>query len=392
MIVARVRTPARASLVAALLSLAAAPARAGGGVTDAYDGVRAGVPVDVHGLADLYAQYDFARPPDGNVPYREFTPRAGLGLRLLRLGLAHRPPPSCLPLGFRIDVGLGDTADDYRDTDPASIRHPDLARGLSYVQQAFVSAVLPTGTDGTYATGLEVDAGKFSTPVGFEDNETLSNWNDSRSLLFSLAEPAYHFGARATYAASRALALSLFWVNGWDTNFVDGNGMRTLAGALAWRPIEALDLAAVYMAGPERAARRLSDPALAFRHEVAASVVLRPASGIAFAAAVDHGADALDGGVTWWGVGGYARYEPWPFLVFSLRVEHYADPDGFTSGTPQRLAELTATIELRLEAGPLRMTFRPEYRRDQSDVPVFATAGARTTHIDTAAVSTVVAF
>ncbi len=180
----------------------------------------------MHGLADVYAQGNFNRPASGTTQLRAFDGQANQpALGMVRLTLAHRPGL----FGFRLDVGAGDVANGYLRYDPASVDHPEVSRVLSYVEHAFVTARVPLGR------GLLVDIGKFGTPVGIEDNEALGNWNDSRSLLYLLAEPSYHTGLRLTYALRDNLAVSLFWVNGWDTNVLDGNGMRGLGAAVPER-------------------------------------------------------------------------------------------------------------------------------------------------------------
>jgi hypothetical protein len=347
----------------------------GGAATDAYEGVRVRATLDVHGLLDFYGQHDFGWHPSGTVQLRAFDVKSEVpSLNFARLSLAHRPDV----VGFRLDVGVGDTADAYLRSDPAASTHPRLSRALSYVEQAFVTAELPVGR------GVSIDVGKFGTPLGLEDNETPRNWSYSRSLLYTWAEPAAHTGVRLTFPASETLAVSAFWLNGWDTNVAEGNGMRSFAAAASWRPVPRLDLSAVYMVGPERDLGRLADPALALRHELDAFATCSPARHVSLAFTADYGRDAARGGVSWWGLGGYVRYQPLVWLAGTLRGEHYADPDGFTTGARQRLAEFTGTIELRGTVSDVTVIGRLEYRRDQSDAPVFeATSPPRATHQDT---------
>jgi Putative beta-barrel porin-2, OmpL-like. bbp2 len=343
----------------AVLLLWSGGAWAGGGAaSDAYDEIREGAALDVHGLADLYLVHNFDNPASGVNRLRAFdfhADQAALGY--LRVTLAHRPRR----VGFRLDVGAGDTADVYRAEDPAVAPHPELARVTSYVEQAFVTVLVPLGRE------IQVDAGRFSTPVGLEDNESLPNWNYSRSLLFTWAEPSLHTGVRLTCKVVAELALSLFWVNGWNSVFLDGNGMRALAGAATWKPRDELELVLVYMGGLERPPTNLSGP-LSFRNLVDAYVLWRVSSRLATAATVDYGNDR---GADWWGVSGYARAQVTRWLALALRGEYFADPKGFTTGTAQRLAELTATVELRGEVRRLRLLLRLEWRHDQSSALVF---------------------
>jgi hypothetical protein len=358
----RLNRAARALLGSTAVSLvctAAASAHAGGGAaTDAYDGIREGEPIDLHALLDLYVQQALAGEPPR---YRAFDVNTGLSLNFVRATIAHAPDP----IGFRVDVGAGDTPDAYLRSDPASISNPDVARAFSYFEQAFVTARVPVGSD------LSIDMGKFGTPVGFEDNESPSNWNYSRSLLFTLAEPTYHMGARVTYPASAVIAFSIFWLNGWNTNVIDGNGMRSFAGAATVKPADDVELVFVYAGGLERAPTQLANPTLAFRNEFDGYLEYDPTDALKLAATADYGIEASAGGVSYWGVGGYVQYGPLPWLGGALRGEYFDDPDGFTTGTAQRLDEATATLQTTTRVGEASVIGRVEFRRDQSDRAVF---------------------
>lgn len=330
--------------------------------------------MDVHGLLDLYAQV----APDAAPPgprYRAFDDSAnGLAVDVARVTFA-RPPRW---LGFRLDLAAGDMANAYMASDPAAHAHPALARATSYAEQAFVTAAVAQGA-------LALDVGKFETPVGFEDNESPTNWEYSRSMLFTLAEPTYHTGLRATWVAAEGLGLSAMWLNGWNTNVVDGDGMRSFAAAATWRSRAAaalpVELALVYAAGLERAPTQLEVPVLGFRNELDAYAVVAPRPWLQVAATTDFGTDSHGGGVTWWGASAYLRLHVLPWLATALRGEHLDDGDGFLTGTRQRMAGATWTLEAHDDVGDVAVRAWIEYRRDQSDEHVFG--GAPSLHQDT---------
>jgi hypothetical protein len=82
-----------------------------------------------------------------------------------------------------------------------------------------------------------------------------------------------------------------------------------------------------------------------------------------------------------------------PWLAGTLRGEHFADPNGFTTGTVQRLEEGTATIESRHTMGGVTAFGRVEYRRDRSDARTLVTAsGTALTHQDTVTFAVLAAF
>jgi hypothetical protein len=330
---------------------------AGGAATDAYEGIDKDATVDVHGLADVYFQQAWPQPSSGRLAYRAFDVREGVpSLSLLRVTLAHDGER----FGFRADLALGDTANAYLRSDPAATAYPDLSRGLSYIEQLFVTVVVPIGK-------TSIDIGKFQTPVGLEDNENPSNWNYTRGLLFTLAEPTYHAGARVTTELGDTFAISAFWLNGWNANVAMGSGLRSFAVAASWKPSDALDVDIVYAGGLERPLQQPSG-ALSFRNLVNGNATYKPDSHVSLALTGDY---AYDGGDTFWGVGGYVRWAPLSWLAGVVRAEHFEDPDGFVTGTAQQIVEATGTIEVRKKFGCVTTIARLEARRDQSDVHAF---------------------
>lgn len=83
-----------------------------------------------------------------------------------------------------------------------------------------------------------------------------------------------------------------------------------------------------------------------------------------------YGFDALtdDSKVRWQGVGAFLHYAPTKRLAFTPRFEWYADYQGYTSGTEQKLRETTLTGEYKFSDNFLS---RFEYRRDWSNRFVF---------------------
>jgi putative OmpL-like beta-barrel porin-2 len=358
------KTRARAAplLIFSLAALAPASARAGGGpATDAYEGIGE-LPIEAHVLGDFYVAHDFNDPDSGRVQLRAFDPNANLpSIGWLRLTLARKPRR----FGFRVDVGVGDTADTYLADDPAAHDHFQLSRALSYVQQAFVTIVVPVGH------GIALDAGKFSTPVGLEDNESWTNWNYSRSLIYTFAEPSLHMGARATYEITDALAVSAYWLNGWNANFQDGSYLRSYALAARWKPVASLELALVYAGGLERPPADLSSPTLSSRNLIDFYAVYHPTRWLGLAVSTDYGNDRASGGVSFWALAGYARAQATRWLAVAVRGEYFDDPNGFATGTVQRIGEFTGTLEVRGTLGRLGLCGRLEYRHDQSTASVF---------------------
>ena len=140
--------------------------------------------------------------------------------------------------GFRVDFGAGDTANMVNAFEPGGTDY------LKYVQQAYVSYLAPVGK------GLTIDFGKFVTPAGAEVIENKDNFNYSRGLLFALAIPYYHMGARVGYAVNDKVSLTGYLVNGWN-NVSDNNDAKTGGVSLAVKPTAKLSIFQNYFVGDE---------------------------------------------------------------------------------------------------------------------------------------------
>jgi hypothetical protein len=310
----------------------------------------------VHALADLYFAGNFDDPYDSESQLRAFDLTANEpAINWLRHRLAHRPGT----FGFRVDLGLGDTATTYFLDDPAHLQYPELSRWLSHVGQAFVTVAL--------SKALAIDVGKFDTPIGLEDNEGLTNWNYSRSFVFTWDEPSLQTGVRATYVISPKLAVALFWLNGWDANIVDGTDMRSYAATVRWNPIESLEAVVVYAGGLERG---LQDPTtLGFRNLLDGYATYAITHSFSLAATADY-TPQFDGAAF------LARVAPLDGLAGAVRVERFSDPSGLATGTSQALDEVTATLEGRRVVRGVTLVTRLEYRHDWSNADSFEHGGS----------------
>src|SRR5437867_11314777 len=193
----------------------------------------------VSGFVDGYYGYNFNTPGTRKAgPERTFdVNHNSLSLNLAELSLEKKPTSDSRG-GFRLDLDFGPTQDIVNATDTSG---PHIFRNLG---QAYLSYQADVGK------GLQIDAGKFVTPLGFEVIKTKNDWNYSRSLLFSLAIPFYHMGVRATYNVNDKLALAGFVVNGWN-NAVADIDKKTVIGQVIVKPIPALGLTETYIGGPQ---------------------------------------------------------------------------------------------------------------------------------------------
>ena len=273
--------------------------------------------------------------------------------------------------GFRVDFGAGDTANLVNAFEPGGTDY------LKHVQQAYVSYLAPVGK------GLTIDFGKFVTPHGAEVIENKDNFNYSRGLLFALAIPYYHMGARVAYAVNDKVSVMGMLVNGWN-NVSDNNGDKTIGVGITVKPTPKLSIIQNYMVGKELAeedgVRSLFDTLVSY----AATDKLTAIGNF------DYGRDAVgDEDVNWYGVALGAKYQANANWAFSPRYEWFVDDDGFATGLSQTLQEITLTGEYKATGG---LITRFEFRTDFSDEDYFVKNNGLKSSQPTASVAFIYAF
>lgn len=300
------------------------------------------------GFVDVYATYNINRPASRKNALHNFDFNSDeFSLNMAEFAI-EKPAD---PIGFRVDIGFGDTMDWIHSADPST------SQTLRHLEQAYLSFKVPSTQNFT------VDVGKFVTQHGAEVIETKDNWNYSRGLLFGWAIPYYHFGARARYDFTDSTFVGVTVVNGWN-NVSDNNGGKTYGFQLGFRPVKKVSIIQNYMVGAEQAGgdsphRQLFDTV----------VTVQANDRLSFLFNYDYGRDAVgQDSVYWTGVAGYVRYALTPRFALISRTEWFSDPYGFSTGTAQRLKEVTATFETTIHEN---LVSRFEYRVDWSDEKVF---------------------
>ncbi|MGB8480087.1 MAG: outer membrane beta-barrel protein [Acidobacteriaceae bacterium] len=306
--------------------------------------------VQLSGLLDGYYSWNDNHPGNHVNVAHEFdgynsTPR----LNVAEAGLSRDPAP----LGFEVDGGAGDL---YKLVDADEPDSP-----LRNFLQMYASYKFKQVHD------LDLDFGKFQTSAGIEAAETLSGWNYSRSLLFVYAQPNYHFGIRSEVPWGEHLKTGLQWVNGWN-HVLGGNGWRTVAGTSELTFLKR-SLYQDYYYGPEHVDGALRPRGL---YDVTFLASVRPS--LKVDVNVDAGYQRRSSSTaTWHGIAGSLQWAPTARIAVSPRYEWFHDVEGFTSGTPQILQEVTLTAGYNLHRG---LTARSEFRFDHSDNGFFPRGAA----------------
>lgn len=318
--------------------------------------------VEVSGVVDGYYSYNnnkvdmFTQGRAFDVRHNSFS------LQLARLGLERKNSKDS-PLGFRIDLGLGETVDRI-----ISVSDSSKNDGSKHVLQAYASYVAPIGS------GLTIDFGKMYTPVGLEVVDTKDNFNYSRGWLFAFG-PYYHAGFRAKYSFSDKVAVSGFLFNGWDNIFennVAGNSGKTVGFQVNLAPTSKIALTGTYLAGPEAPLANVPDLSSRdnWRHVADTVASFAVTDKLTLMGNFVYGTDGNDAGNRgyWSGAAGYLKYAFNDRFAFAPRFEVFNDHDGLRTGLPQTVKDITLTQEIKLMGNLLT---RFEFRRDFSNQSFF---------------------
>jgi hypothetical protein len=304
-------------------------------------------PIDFSGLIDGYYSENLNSPSTRTNQLDNFDVRAEqLSLSMAELSLSHSPDP----VGFQMDFGCGKAFTIFH----VGANEP---RIFEYIEQAYVSFKPKK------AKGLEIDFGEFVTSAGAEAIESNNNWNYSRSLLFSWATPYYHFGLRTSFPAAKHFTGGVQLVNGWnDIEAINSGKTLGFTGTITYAK---WNWANTWYVGPEH-----DNTNKGFRNLFDTVLNLTPPGKTNAYLNYDYGRDKNigPGAMEWWGIAGALHFQATGKIAFTPRVEYYNDHDGFTTGVPQHIKEITITGEYKWREGVLS---RLEYRSDFSDEPFF---------------------
>ncbi len=343
-----------------------------------YEGLALSAFVDAYGALD----FNFPKSPGQTVsnPVRAFDNHSGFALNWVGLDVQKDPAPVGGTLSLRFGPGAQRLASACVDADTCD---SESSLGLAFVKQAFVSW--------KPLSALTLDLGKFDTPYGAEVADSQYNINYTRGVLYWLGQPAYHTGLRVGIDAARSFNIKLLAVNGWNRT-IDNNSGKTFGVQGTYRLPKAegsdedlLTVALGYLMGPEHGDTRtfVCPPGQTFdrtrgcavspngtggtgvvdlgssntkglRHFFDLTAVATPIPELKLllnaSVGIDRGRDPAN--ITefrtakWWGVMLGARYAVHEKFGIAGRFEHYADPDGYTTGFAEDVVVRSGTLTL----------------------------------------------
>ena len=174
--------------------------------------------VQLSGFFDTYYQYSGNDPRSGqNLPLRNFDVRDNsLSIAAAFLSVV-KPATKENPFGFTLNLLAG------KDADIETSGEPNDPNGLKHLHQAYVTYAAPNG--------LTIDLGKFGTWIGLESPFAVNNDLYSLSFVFTLGQPTYHAGVRATKSFGAA-TVGLYGVNGIN-EAEDANRSKSYGASLS---------------------------------------------------------------------------------------------------------------------------------------------------------------
>ena len=138
--------------------------------------------------------------------------------------------------GLHFDTGYGQMFKTMSALDP-------WGGANRYFGQAYISYKPFTKSDFT------IDFGKFYTSVGAEVPDTASNFQYSRSLLFTLGSPYYHFGLCSSASITKSFVVGAQVINGW--NDVVNNTHGHTIGLTSTLTTKYFNWTETYLMGPQ---------------------------------------------------------------------------------------------------------------------------------------------
>ncbi len=306
----------------------------------------------VNVLLDGYYEYNFNRPANHVNTLRVLDPSSNSFTVNQGVVMVERSPDVAQGrrLGVRLDLMFG------QSTENLSGNTADEPRTAPYrnIYQAYGTYVFPVGR------GLNVDFGRFSSPIGIETAYAKDQMNYTRSLLYT-ALPLYHTGVRASYKINDSTTATWMLVNGMNQT-EDFNGFKSTHLMVARSFGTKLNWTGGYYVGRE------GRDALDGRAHIADTYFTWKATDrLTLAGEGDYFISRAMAGAApahMTGGAGYVRYQLRRSLFASSRYEYISDRGAVFGGAAQAVKEITLTAGYQPTPG---FEIRWEFRRDFSN-------------------------
>jgi hypothetical protein len=322
---------------------------------DSWRGVTFGATIET------FYQYNWNRVPDRSLLLRAYDTRANtFGVQQAAFVIDAAPDVEAgRRFGGRVDLQFG-MATDTVQGNPANEPRPEAYRHLWQVYGTYVFPVGPTG--------LQVDAGKYASMLGYETSYAKDNQAFSRAYLFTFL-PFYHSGVRLTLPVTDRVSLLYMLSNGIQQT-EDFNDFKSNHFAAVLKPTHRVTWVVNYYFGQEQPDGGEPGGPDGYFRVFDTNVAFAATPRLALALDLNHVTSELtvdEPSTSLQGLAAYARYQLTDAAGLGVRYERL-DDEGLFGGIDQVLHEATLTAEYKFVDGFLA---RAEFRRDWSDKRFF---------------------
>jgi hypothetical protein len=319
-------------------------------------------PFTFSGYAEIYYIYDFNKPSNHERPsfIYSFNRHNEVNLNLGFLSAAYQADN----VRAHLSLMTGTYANANLAAEPGVLKN---------ILEANAGVKLSSKHD------LWLDAGIFSSHIGFESAVGALCWNMTRSIMAENS-PYYESGAKISYSSNNEKwFLSAMILNGWQRiQRVDGNNTPAFGHQVIYAPNAHVTLNSSSFIGSDSPD---SLRQMRYFHNFFGQFQLTPR--FAFIAGFDIGAQQESKGSSdydiWFTPVGIARYAVSERISISIRGEYYSDKNQviISTGTPNgfQTAGLSANFDYLINKSVL---WRIEARNLNSKDPIFEKSGDQT--------------
>jgi len=276
-------------------------------------------PLTISGYAEVYYSYDFNRPVNNNKPGFIYShPRNNeVNLNLAFIKAAYN--------SSRVRGNLAIATGNYMNANYAA--EPGVLKNI-YEANAGIKL--------SGKANLWVDAGIFSSHIGFESAVSKDCWTLTRSLLAENS-PYYEAGAKISYTSNNGKwLLSALYLNGWQRiTRVDGNTTPAFGTQVTFKPSDKLILNSSTFIGNDK-----PDSSRRMRYFHNFYGILQVTKQLAITTGFDYGLEQQQKGSRkmnhWYSPVVIIKVNPNDKNSIAIRGEYYQDKHGIiiASGTP----------------------------------------------------------
>lgn len=288
--------------------------------------------ITVSGYIDTYYIYDLNKPADNNRPgfIYSYNRNNEINLNLGFIKVAYATD--------KVHANLALMTGTYANANMAA--EPGL---LKNIYEANIGIKVSTKKN------LWVDAGIFSSHIGFESAISKDCWNMTRSIMADNT-PYYEAGAKISYTSdNNKWLLSGLILNGWQRiQRVDGNSLPSFGTQITFKPNSRITINSSTFIGTDK-----PDSARQMRYFHNFYGIFQLTDKLGVTAAFDYGVEEKSPQTSatnsWYSPAMIVRYSITDKLALALRGEYYDDRHGIIISTKTPRGFRTSGISLNVD-------------------------------------------